>query len=65
MQPMAKTGHIGDCYGTVVLLRNSGCTAQGYWEETQDTAVVSTAVHLARKMDQRRITYEYFSLPNP
>lgn len=65
MQPMAKTGHIGDSYEAVVLLRNSGCTVQEYREEIQDTAVGSTAAHLARKMDQKRVFYEYFSLSNP
>lgn len=64
-QPMADTGHLWNSYEAPVLHRNSGCVIQEYWEETQDTAVGSTAAHVARKMDQRRISYEYLSLPNP
>lgn len=65
MQPMAKTGHISGSYEAVALPRNSRHTIEEYWEETRDTAVGSTAAHLARKMEQRRISYEYLSLLNP
>lgn len=51
MQPVAKTRHISGSHEAVVFPRNSGCTVEEYWEETQDTAVGSTAAHLARKME--------------